>query len=496
MREREATGRLRGTIPEEVRRRLSAEESPDPAEVLPQPTPPSPEGETTPSAGQAISPKRKEKIRSLLLWVALPAAGVALAFALGAGLLAASLYAFLLLVLTARVMVAVWLRSLVCERELSADVLEIGDMLGVVTHLANPAPWPLLWIYAEESLPGRFARQGTTKRLLFLPPGRRFQLTYSMALTHRGCYQIGPLVYESGDIFGLFRRSRIDPRLDYVTVLPAYDVLDEFQPGRQRKLGDLAAIRSMFEDVTRLRGVREYRRGDPLNRIDWKSTARRGQLHSRVYDPILEAGATVILDFHRDAWSKSRGTREGLTAEEEGVELACTLCHYLLEGGWKAGLLSNGRDPLGLPGMSIAQARASDSLAGAMDAARAARHDTRLAPVSIPARRGIEQFPLLRENLGRIALSDGLPIEQVMLEELPRIERTQVLILITGELPDDLLTGVLRARELGYRVMVFLIGNQSDHDAALGALLGAGVEFFNMDATWRIREIATGRQSL
>lgn len=443
-----------------------------------------------------LSPQQ-EKLTLIARVAAALAAAAALgfaAFAAGLGLLAVCLYAIGLLLIFSRFMLSIWIRPLRCTRELSADVVEIGTPVHVTTVINNSAPWPILWMYAEDSLPTGFARQGVTRRLLFLPPRRSFHLTYMISLTRRGCHQIGPLITETGDVFGLFRKSTIHPDLDYVTVLPGYDVLEQVRLGEPRKLGDLTSMRSIFEDPTRLRGIREYRRGDPLNRIHWKSSARHGALRTKIFDPIIELAATVVLDFHADSWKTSRGNREGFRVEDEGAELACTICNYLAEGNWKFGLLSNGRDPLGLPGITLAQARASESLREALDAARRPRKDSRLAPLFIPARSSMEQFRIVRENIGRIALSDGLPIGSLLLDTLPHINREQALVLVTGDISEETQTAILRARELGYRAMVFLVGNIQAHDRVMPAFLGAGVELFSMDSNWRLREIATGRR--
>jgi hypothetical protein len=58
--------------------------------------------------------------------------------------------------------------------------------------------------------------------------------------------------------------------------------------------------------------------------------------------------------------------------------MACSICRYLSDGGWKLGFFSNGRDPLGLPGITMAQARVTESLSEALEAARQGRVDNRL----------------------------------------------------------------------------------------------------------------------
>lgn len=432
----------------------------------------------------------------LLAWGAIPALLLAGIFFFKAGILAIGAYALLIILVLARVMIAFWSAPLVCERELSEDVVRIGEHVKVMVKLTNKAAWPILWLYAEETLPAKMPKEGTTRRLLFLPPGRSFHLHYRITPVKRGCHQIGPLVIETGDIFGLFRKSRIEPHRAYVTALPDYTVIDEVRLGERRKLGSLAARRSIFEDTTSIRGLREYRRGDPMKRIHWKASARLDELYTRIHDPITEAGAVIVLDFHQATWDTAKRfvPNEIKPPHEHGVEVAATIARYLHDGGWKVGLFCNGRDPLGLPGWSLAQLRAGDSLGEALSAARGKRKDERLAPISIPARAGGDQFNVIHENLGRIELSDGLRIEELLPLELPHIPRDQTLIVVTGDVTDPFIEAIARARALGYRVMLMIVNNPEAHDRAFNDILPTGAELYRMDEDWRLKEIATGRE--
>lgn len=424
------------------------------------------------------------------------AALVVVSFLSGLGVLATVVYALAFVYLLARLMTRFWLLPLEVTREISEDTVEIGDHVKVVTSIRNRAPWPILWVYAEETLPERTPSDGTHRRLLFLPPRRTFYLTYRVTPVRRGVHRIGPIVLETGDVFGLFRRCRVDSRRDFVTALPAYSVVEEFEVGRRRKLGSMVAVGGLFEDPARPRGVREYRRGDPRKNIHWRTSARRGSLHVRINEPVTEAAATIVLDFHVDGWAGARSLNEGRTPMEAGVETACTLARYLHDGGWRVGLLTNGRDPLGVPGATMAQARATDTLSGALEAARLGRPDHRLEPIHIPSSRAPEQFSILRENLGRVEPTDGLPLADALLSELPRIPREDVLVVVAGDSREDLLRALSRARELGYRVQFFLVDNNSAHDRAFEALAPRGVDVYRIDDDRKLREIATGRRSI
>lgn len=439
----------------------------------------------------------KPATQKLLLWLAIPVALLALVFALRAGILAICLYAFALILGIARLMPYLWLRPVTVEREVSPEVVEIGERVRVIVKVKNNSWLPILWLYAEETLPEKMARTGTWRRLLFLPPGRSFHMLYTVTPSRRGLVQLGPMVLESGDVFGLFRQFRVDPWRDFVTVLPSYRVIEEFQVGRQRRLGDMRVTRSLFEDPSRVQGIREYRRGDALKAIHWKTSARTGELRTKIFEPIMEAGATIFLDFHKETWRERNLTFQADRKQppfEVAIEICCSVARYLGDGGWKVGFFSNGRDPLGLPGITVGEARATDTLRAAFEAARTARADDRLVPISIRARRSREQFHAIRENLGRLQLTDGLQIESLMFDELAHVERSQALVFLTGDARDDLIAAIGRARQLGFRIMLFMVCNDEAHDLAFKALVPQGVEVFRMDLEWRLKEIATGRQ--
>jgi uncharacterized protein (DUF58 family) len=432
----------------------------------------------------------------LACWVLLPAGALILMFWLRAGLMTICFYALFSILVISRIMMEVWLRPLTCSRTLDRDLIEAGESIHVTLEIQNPAPWPILWLYAEESLPENTPVDGTHRRLLFLPPRRSFHLNYSIRLPHRGCYQLGPVLLESGDVFGLFKRCQVDHARSHVTVLPSYDVIEPLDPAGRSRLGDQTTRRSIFDDPTRIRGIREYRRGDPLKFIHWKSSAHTGRLVSRVCEPVVEAGATLVLDFHQDAWKQSISLDKPVAPDEQAVEICTSVAHYLAQGRWKVGLFSNGRDPLGLPGFSMNQALSSDSFGEAMTAARRKKPDERLKPISIRASRSRDQFLLIRENLGRITLSDGLEINELIFDELPYIEREQVLVWMTGRLDAATEQALFRIRQQGYRIMFFMICNNPDHDRAFDILIPHGIEVYRMDEDWRLREIATGRRTV
>jgi uncharacterized protein (DUF58 family) len=89
-------------------------------------------------------------------------------------------------------------------------------------------------------------------------------------------------VLETGDPLGLFRHR--GPRADseLALVLPRFTALSE-RPQTREVEASLAAPRA--GSGTEMFGVREYRPGDPLRRIHWRSSARHGELIVREFEP-------------------------------------------------------------------------------------------------------------------------------------------------------------------------------------------------------------------
>src|ERR1700682_4041666 len=89
----------------------------------------------------------------------------------------------------------------------------------------------------------------------------------------------------AGDLLGLYSDdlgNRTEGESELVLVLPRFASLGSRH--RVREL-EASAAGSRAGTGTELFGVREYRPGDPLRRIHWRSSARHGELIVREYEP-------------------------------------------------------------------------------------------------------------------------------------------------------------------------------------------------------------------
>ena len=150
-------------------------------------------------------------------WITISILILLAALVLRLELLAYAMYVFLAVLLLSRLLSRTWSENLAAERECNRLTAEVGDTVAVVVTLENRGRIPIAWLLAEDLLPRR--------ALMFRPPdlqvqGRRIQLQmirssgrvslrYQLTCNRRGYYQLGPLVAETGDLFGLHRRFRV-----------------------------------------------------------------------------------------------------------------------------------------------------------------------------------------------------------------------------------------------------------------------------------------------
>jgi len=98
----------------------------------------------------------------------------------------------------------------------------------------------------------------------------------------RGIYNPGSVIMVTNDLFGLnanSKRFEIEPsKFNQIVVLPKAIDLDEHFTSSYYLSGDVTVPRSLLTDPMRISGTREYTPYDPMNRINWKSTAAHGRM--------------------------------------------------------------------------------------------------------------------------------------------------------------------------------------------------------------------------
>ncbi len=118
----------------------------------------------------------------------------------------------------------------------------------------------------------------------------------SLRPRRRGRIELAGLTLARTDALGLVRSLNRVPLAGRVIALPRrYRLPALALPGRRRFQQGGVTLAVSVGDSTEFVGLREYRPGDPLHRVDWKSTARSGAPVVREYqDEFFERHALIL----------------------------------------------------------------------------------------------------------------------------------------------------------------------------------------------------------
>jgi uncharacterized repeat protein (TIGR01451 family) len=401
------------------------------------------------------------------------------ALVLESGLLAYAMYVLMALLILSRLLAISWMRSLQAERSCNYSEVEVGDTISVRVIVRNRGAAPVPWVLLEDLLPAKsplalYKRARVKKKRLKLAmilAGGKTELDYQIQFKSRGYYQIGPLVMETGDVFGLHRRYRVGTEPHFVIVYPRV-VPVPYELASRRPIGEIRMAHRLYEDPTRIAGVREYQSGDPLNRIHWRATARTGMLHSKLYEPSTIAGSTILLDLHKAGYpGRSEPLRSDLA-----VTAAASLAFILFQMGQQIGLITNAED-------AAERVRRQGwepdyrTRAAALKSAGRQEDSSRLQPTIVPTGRGAEQFQRIWAALARAELSEGLPFVRLLEETAGRLPRDATVIALLPRVSPRTALALGNLRRRGFAVTVILVRlDEADLAAAQGPLLAEGLE--------------------
>jgi uncharacterized protein (DUF58 family) len=227
--------------------------------------------------------------------------------------------------------------KLACTRALDPHRVPVGASARVVLRLQNMSRLPTGTMLLEDRLPYAL---GSRPRVVLerLGAHQASSVGYTVRADVRGRYEIGPLVVRLTDPFGLCELIRSFPSIDRLTVVPQVSPLPTVRlAGEYVGTGDSRA-RSVAVHGEDDAATREYRHGDDLRRVHWRSTARTGELMVRREEQPWESRATVVLDTRAHA---HRG--EGPTASFEwGVSAAASIAVHLRHAGYRLRLVAAG----------------------------------------------------------------------------------------------------------------------------------------------------------
>jgi uncharacterized protein (DUF58 family) len=187
--------------------------------------------------------------------------------------------------------------KLACSRGIVPDRVAVGQTAEVHLILHNVSLLPTSLLLLEDELPYTLGGRPrfTVDRI---GAGQHRTVRYAVRSDLRGRYSVGPLRLRLTDAFGLVELTRSFSAVDRLTVVPAVLPLPPAHLPGARLAGSGATARSVTARGEEDAATREYRHGDDLRKVHWRSTARAGKMMVRREERPWQARATLLLDTH------------------------------------------------------------------------------------------------------------------------------------------------------------------------------------------------------
>jgi uncharacterized protein (DUF58 family) len=281
----------------------------------------------------------------------------------------------------------------------SADPARASAGEAVAIHLAvtNRSVLRTGSLMLEDQLP-----QQLTGRARFVVPGlggrETRTVSYRMPGLPRGRYRAGPLRIRLTDPFRMIDITRSFTATTEFVVTPIVDALPSVEPPRSYDIGDNAGSHSVGAHGADDASTREYRTGDDLRKIHWRSSARTGALMVRQEERPWQGQITLLLDTRKSGHVVGPAPKAGdeptdprrASSLEWAISAAASIGTHLMIAGREVGLIDDLAAPhrtyLGSPGrlgdhLATVRSAQSADLSSVAGLARSAARDSALVAV-------------------------------------------------------------------------------------------------------------------
>jgi uncharacterized protein (DUF58 family) len=212
----------------------------------------------------------------------------------------------------------------------------VGEQAQVRLVLGNPHSFGTGPLRVTETVPGgrplRFSVAGVRGR-------QRRTVAYPLPALRRGRYTVGPTTVMASDPFGLVTADTRSTDVGELIVRPTTVPLASLALPIAWRDGAATLSHSVGSGGSDDASVREYRHGDDLRKIHWRSTARSGAFMVRQEERPWHGESMVLLD-HRAMAYPTVPTQPDSLALEWAISAAASIACHLADRGRRVAVVT------------------------------------------------------------------------------------------------------------------------------------------------------------
>ena len=241
--------------------------------------------------------------------------------------------AFLLVVIQMQLYKKYWAKNLYVSVRFRQSAIYEGDEGEILEVIENRKrlPLPMLKVKFQTSRNLGFLDEKGSKTtdqyyrndIFQVGGGEKITRTLKFVGNKRGYYRINNIDMVASDLFFLNEDSRNQITNQYMYVYPRIFQEEEFRLSLQKLNGEIIVKRHMLEDPFEYRGIREYQPFDDIRSVNWKATARTGNLKVNQKNYTAMQTIRIFLNLEDDGiWKKDKEVEKSMQIAQ-GIRVSC-----------------------------------------------------------------------------------------------------------------------------------------------------------------------------
>jgi len=282
-----------------------------------------------------------------------------------------------------------------------------GETVMLVEEIQNRFIMPLFrvdvhaYLYKELRLPGHTLAESGMQEFtsrFFLAPRTLIRRSIPVVCTKRGYYELDSVYVQ--------RRSRTAKAKLFV--YPRALAFEESNPMENAMQNLAQSNKRLFQDPFSYTGVREYRPGDPFRSINYKATAKTGELKVNERDFFSSRSFMVYIDFQVPTYPKTLSTLQYTQMMEKSLSYTADMVSKSINQGYSVGFAANCKKLLG-----------------------------RENHIRYPMRRGREHYIEMLQEMASIRISEGCSFLWLLQQDIDNLWNVDIYIMTANTYDDN-----------------------------------------------------------